>query len=244
MEFFPAIDILDGKVVRLKQGDYDQVSVYGGDPASVARDFRQAGARWIHVVDLNGARGQAGINDQAIAGILSVEGMHIEVGGGVRSLERIEQLASLGVERIVLGTRLARDPAFARQAGERFGNLLVAGVDARDGVVAVSGWEDDDGLSADDLLATLKGMGYRHVVYTDIARDGMQTGIDPDLYRHVAQVAGFPVVVSGGVASLADIESAAALGPDVVEGVIAGRAIYEGAFTVEQALAACAGKEA
>ena len=242
MEFFPAVDILDGNVVRLKQGDYDRVTVYESDPALMAERFRDAGARWVHVVDLNGARGQAGVNDAAIARLCQVEGIGVEVGGGVRTIERIDELASMGVQRIVLGTRLARDPEFAAEAGRRYGSLLVAGVDARDGIVAVQGWEESDGMKADDLVARLADMGYRHLVYTDIARDGMQTGISAELYHHVAQVAGFPVVVSGGISTLDDIRSIAAWEPGVAEGVIAGRAIYEGIFTVEEALAACAGR--
>ena len=147
----------------------------------------------------------------------------------------------MGVRRIVLGTKLARDPEFARQAAERFGDLLVAGIDARNGRVAVQGWQEDGGMDAFDLVARLQEWGYRHLVYTDIARDGMQTGIDPDLYARVARTAGFPVVVSGGVSSLDDMRAACALGPDVVEGVITGRALYEGAFSLEDALAAVEG---
>ena len=243
MEFFPAIDIFNGNVVRLSQGDYNRVTVYEEDPSVMARAFRDAGASWIHVVDLNGARGEAGVNDEAIRALCETEGIGTEVGGGVRSIERIRELRELGVSRIVLGTKLARDPEFARQAAEQFGKYLVAGVDAKDGIVAVQGWMETDGLTADDLLANLSDMGFRHVVYTDIARDGMQTGIDRATYRHAAEVAGFPVVVSGGVSTLDDIKDIASWGEGIVEGIISGRAIYEGVFTVEEALAACRGEE-
>lgn len=239
MHLFPAIDILGGRVVRLLQGDYDRSTVYADDPVSMVRPFVEAGATWVHVVDLDGARGEAGVNDGLIERLCATEGIGVEVGGGVRSLERIEQLAELGARRIVLGTKLARDPEFAREAAVRFGDLLVAGIDARDGRVSVQGWQEDGGMDAMDLVASLKGMGYRHLVYTDIARDGMQTGIDPELYRKVAQTAGFPVVVSGGVSSLDDIRACRALGDELVEGVITGRALYEGAFTLSDALAAC-----
>ncbi len=238
---FPAIDILDRNVVRLLQGDYAKTTVYGDDPAAMVEPFKAAGASWVHVVDLNGARGESGVNDEVIKRLCAVGGIGVEVGGGVRSLERIEELAAMGVRRIVLGTKLARDPEFARQAAERFGDLLVAGIDARNGRVAVQGWQEDGGMDAFDLVARLQEWGYRHLVYTDIARDGMQTGIDPDLYARVARTAGFPVVVSGGVSSLDDMRAACALGPDVVEGVITGRALYEGAFSLEDALAAVEG---
>lgn len=241
IRLFPAVDILDRQVVRLLQGDYDKTTVYGDDPAAMIEPFKAAGASWVHVVDLNGARGETGVNDEVIKRLCAVGGIGVEVGGGVRSLERIEELAGLGVRRIVLGTKLARDHAFAQQAAERFGDLLVAGIDAREGRVAVQGWQEDGGMDALDLVARLKDWGYRHLVYTDIARDGMQTGIDPDLYARVAQAAGFPVVVSGGVSSLDDLRAACALGPEVIEGIITGRALYEGSFSLEDALAVVEG---
>lgn len=241
ISLFPAVDILDRQVVRLLQGDYDKSTVYGDDPAAMIEPFKAAGASWVHVVDLNGARGETGVNDEVIKRLCAVGGIGVEVGGGVRSLERIEELAEMGVRRIVLGTKLARDHAFAQQAAERFGEVLVAGIDAREGRVAVQGWQEDGGMDALELVGLLKGWGYRHLVYTDIARDGMQTGIEPELYARVAQTAGFPVVVSGGVSSLDDLRAACALGPDVVEGVITGRALYEGAFTLEDALAVVEG---
>lgn len=236
MILFPAIDLLGGRVVRLAQGDYDRVTVYENDPARAAERFRGAGASWIHVVDLDGARGDASPNEAAIRALCSVEGIGIEVGGGVRSLERIEELVSLGVGRIVLGTRLAKDPEFARQAAVEFGEVLVAGVDARDGMVAVQGWCESAGVTAEELVGGLADMGYRHLVYTDISRDGMRCGIDVEAYRRVAEVAGFPVVASGGVATLRDLAAIRAAGDAVFEGAITGRALYEGEFTVEQAL--------
>lgn len=234
MFLFPAIDMLDGCVVRLAQGDYNRVTVYDNDPAAVAAAFRDAGSSWVHVVDLNGARGDASPNEDAIKALCSVEGIGIEVGGGVRSLERIEELANMGVKRIVLGTRLAKDPEFARQAGKEFGELLVAGVDARDGIVAVSGWQESAGMTDEELIGGLADMGYRHLVYTDISRDGMRCGINVAAYERIARCAGFPVVASGGIASLADLKEIAAAGDEIFEGAITGRAIYEGEFTVEQ----------
>lgn len=243
MILFPAIDLVGGKVVRLANGDRSRMVVYSDDPASVARDFLVRGATWVHVVDLSSAFGEdetaRDANAQAIRDICQVEGLSVDAGGGVRSIDAMRRLASLGVHRIAIGTALVRDPSFARQAAVEFGDMAVADVAAKDGVVKVNGWREGGSLMADDLVSSLAEMGFRHLVFTDIARDGMQTGIDPAAYRHIAKVAGFPVVASGGIASVADVRALAALGSEVVEGCIAGRALYEGALTLEDALAAC-----
>ena len=240
MIVFPAIDLVGGKVVRLERGDRRHMDVYSDDPAAVARDFVCAGASWIHVVDLSAAFGEDDrarrANDEAIRAICQVEGMSVDVGGGVRSLERIDELASYGARRIALGTVLVRDPGFARDAAARFGAALVADVAASDGLVKVDGWREGTGLLADELVSRLAQDGFRHLVFTDISRDGMRTGIDVAAYRHVAEAAGFPVVASGGIASLGDIRALAGE-PDAIEGCITGRALYEHAFTLEQALA-------
>lgn len=245
MILFPAIDLIAGKVVRLERGDRSRMTVYSDDPASVARSFAEAGATWIHAVDLSAAFGEdeaaCSANSAAIQAICEVEGISVDVGGGVRTLSRIEELAELGCERIALGTALVRDPSFAREAARRFGGLLVADVAARDGVVKVNGWREGVSLGLDEVVGELSDWGFRHLVFTDIARDGMQTGIDAESYRRVAKTAGFPVVASGGISTLDDIRSLAALGPDIVEGAITGRAIYEGSFTLSEALAAAAG---
>ena len=243
MILFPAIDLLGGKVVRLRRGKRSDVDVYSDDPVAVAQDFAARGAAWIHVVDLSAAfeedESALAANAQAIAGIAALPGIKVDTGGGVRSLERIERLAGLGVSRIALGTALVRDPGFAREAASRYGELLCADVAAQDGRVAVNGWREEASMGADELVGELAQMGFRHLVFTDIARDGMQTGVNADAYRHIAEVAGFPVVASGGIAVLDDLRSLAALGGDVIEGAICGRALYEGAFTLEEALATC-----
>lgn len=243
MILFPAIDLVGGRVVRLANGDRSRMDVYSDDPAAVARDFLACGATWVHVVDLSSALGEGeaarDANAQAIRAICQVEGISVDAGGGVRSMGAMRRLADLGARRIAMGTALVRDPALARQAASEFGDMAVADVAAKDGVVKVNGWREGGSLAADDLVARLAEMGFRHLVFTDIARDGMQTGIDAFAYRHIAEVAGFPVVASGGIASAADICSLAALGPEVIEGCITGRALYEGALTLEDALAAC-----
>ena len=242
MIVFPAIDLIAGKVVRLRRGERSQMDVYSDDPVAVAEDFARRGATWIHVVDLSATFEEdddaLARNRAAIEGICGVSGISVDTGGGVRNLAAIERLAAAGAKRIAVGTALVRDRAFAREAAAAFGELLVADVAARDGVVRVNGWREGAGIRADELVGELVDLGYRHLVFTDVARDGMQTGIDVAAYQHISKVAGFPVVASGGIATLDDLRSLAALGPSVIEGAITGRALYEGNFTLEEALAA------
>lgn len=242
MIVFPAIDILGGRAVRLAQGDYERVTVYSQNPLLQARHFAEQGAEWVHVVDLDGARSGVPGNISIIERIASDSGLRVEVGGGIRTLETISRLAFAGAKRCVLGTKLATDPEFVRAAVAAFGDRIVAGIDARDGMVAVEGWREGTATPANELVGELAALGVRHLVYTDISRDGMQTGIDASAYGRMAATAGFPVVASGGVSTLADIRALAALGPELIEGVIAGRAIYEGAFTLPEALAAARGE--
>ena len=242
MILFPAIDLVAGQVVRLPRGERSRMDVYSNDPAAVAEDFRARGAEWIHVVDLSATfeedEAACAANAAAIREICAVEGISVDCGGGVRSVAAIERLANLGVRRIAIGTALVRDPALAVAAARDFGELVVADVAAKGGQVRVNGWREGEALTADELVGRLSELGFRHLVFTDIARDGMQTGIDVDAYRHIAEVAGFAVVASGGIATLDDIRALAAAGDDVIEGAITGRAIYEGAFSLEDALAA------
>ena len=244
MIVLPAIDILGGRAVRLAQGDYNRVTVYNEDPVDQARQFVEAGAEWIHVVDLDGARDGVPGNIAIIERIARETGARLEVGGGVRTLETMRRLTEAGVERVVIGTKLVTDPDFVRSAVRCCGDGVVAGVDARDGMVCVEGWREGTAASAQVLVGELRELGLRHLVYTDISRDGMQTGINAPAYVGIAVSAGFPVVASGGVSTLDDIRALRDLGPGVIEGVIAGRAIYEGAFTVEEALLAAARKDA
>ena len=244
MILFPAIDLVGGRVVRLANGERSRMDVYSDDPAAVAESFRDAGARWVHVVDLSAAleedEAARSANDAAIREICAVGGISVDVGGGVRSMASVERLAGLGVRRVAIGTALVRDAAFARDAAREFGELVVADVAARGGEVRVNGWREGAALSADELVARLADLGYRHLVFTDVSRDGMRCGVDAESYRHVAEVAGFPVVASGGIASLDDLRALAALGEGVIEGASTGRALYEGEFSLEEALAACA----
>lgn len=246
MILFPAIDLIDGKVVRLERGDRSRMTVYSDDPVAVARSFADAGARWVHVVDLSAAFGEdepaRAANLRAIRAICGIEGLSVDAGGGVRSLARIDELAAAGAARIALGTVLVTEPGFAEVAARGFGELLVADIAAREGQVKVNGWRDGVQREALDLVAELAALGFKHLVFTDIARDGMQTGIDVDAYRAIARTAGFPVVASGGISTLDDIRRLAAAGDGVIEGAITGRALYEGSFALEDALAAAEGR--
>ncbi len=240
MIVFPAIDLIAGQVVRLQRGDRSRMDVYSDDPAAVAESFREAGAAWIHVVNLSAAFGEdeqaLAANAAAIRAIAAVEGIKVDAGGGVRGMADIERMLDAGASRVAVGTALVRDPDFAAEAARTYGDALVADVAGRSGEVKISGWREGASLTVDELVARLAGLGFRHLVFTDVARDGMQTGIDAAAYQHVAEVAGFPVVASGGIARLEDLRALAALGDGVIEGAITGRALYEHAFTLQEAL--------
>lgn len=241
MYLLPAIDILDGKVVRLEQGSYDKVTVYNDSPSLQAQLFEEDGTDWIHVVDLNGAKEGALKNLESIKDILSKTKLKVEVGGGIRDLDTLRRLSDTGVNRVVLGTALVKDPDFAQAAIEEFGaDMLCAGIDAKDGDVKVEGWVQGAETDALRLAMKMADLGYEHLIYTDIARDGMQTGIASAAYVEMAQSFRNPVIASGGIASIADIEEMAKVSDDI-EGVICGRAIYEGAFSVADGVAACNG---
>lgn len=239
MYLLPAIDILGGKAVRLRKGDYGQATVYNDDPVAQARSFADQGASWLHVVDLDGARSGLPENLEVVEAIVARTGLSVEVGGGVRSLATVRRLADAGASRIVLGTALVTDGAFARDALAEFGDLLAAGIDSRGGEAAVAGWKEGSGRAALDLARFVGELGFQHLVYTDISRDGMQTGVDPTAHQAVAAAFGRPVIASGGVAGVGDIEALAAVSA-CIEGVIAGRAVYEGALSVAQGVRACA----
>ena len=241
MYLLPAIDILGGKAVRLAKGDYNQVTVYNDDPVAQARAFEEAGATWVHVVDLDGARSGVPENIAIVERIVRETSLSVEIGGGIRSLETLKRLVDAGAARMVLGTALVNDPELARAAVDAVGgDRLTAGIDAKGGEVAVSGWIEGSGVAATDLARAMSEAGFRHIVYTDIARDGMQIGIDVQAYVDMAAAFGHPVIASGGVASVADIQRLAPVAASI-EGVITGRAVYEGTLDVAEGVRMCAG---
>ncbi|MCL2491451.1 MAG: 1-(5-phosphoribosyl)-5-[(5-phosphoribosylamino)methylideneamino]imidazole-4-carboxamide isomerase [Coriobacteriia bacterium] len=246
MYVFPAIDMLDGKAVRLFQGDYDQVTVYNDDIVAQAGMWVDQGAKWLHMVDLDGARSGRSVNLEHIAAVTrAFPDLLVQVGGGIRTLETAQRLVEAGVSRVILGTALITSCELVSQIAQEIGpDHLVAGIDARDGMVAIEGWCEGSEVNAAQLVGDLSDVGIKHLVYTDIRRDGAQSGIDAAAYRRIAEAAGFPVIVSGGVTGLDDIAAVRQLGETVAEGVIVGRALYEDNFSLSDAIGTLDGTRA
>jgi phosphoribosylformimino-5-aminoimidazole carboxamide ribotide isomerase len=235
---YPAIDIRDGKAVRLIQGDYNRETAYDDDPVVAARRWESAGARWLHVVDLDGARAGAPANLDHVRRIVAAVGIPIQLGGGLRDSGKVEEAISTGVERIVLGTAAVRDPELAEAIASAHGERVVASVDARGGMAAAQGWTEESGLGAAEAVRRLAERGVRRFVYTPIEVDGMMEGPDLDSLRSIAAATEAEIIYSGGIGSIADLEALAALGLENLGGVIVGRALYEGRFGIEEAQAA------
>lgn len=237
MIIYPAIDIKDGLCVRLMQGDPERVTVYGRDPVAVARRWEKEGASWLHVVDLDGAFSKTPVNRQVIFSLIRSVSIPVQVGGGIRSLETVSDYLERGVERVILGTAALRDPALLEEASSRYPGRVALGIDARAGLVAVEGWKETSTLHAVDLVKHFAHLELAAVIYTDIHRDGMQTGVNVEATRSLLDVSRFPVIASGGVATLNDIEALLPLAPLGLSGVITGRAIYDGTLDLREALA-------
>ena len=232
---FPAIDLRDGGVVRLFQGDYARTKRYERTPAEVARSFEEAGASFLHVVDLDGALDGTLANFETVRGIVEATGLFVEIGGGIRDRERIARYLDAGVGRVILGTAAVRDPEFLDAALAEFGpEKIVVGVDMRDGRVAVQGWTEDSGLDGMDFCRELAGRGVKTLICTDIAKDGAMAGTNRELYRELVKIPGLDIVASGGVSTLEDVW---ALVEADVAAIIIGKALYEGAFSLADALA-------
>ena len=230
MLLIPAIDLKDGHCVRLIQGDMDQSTTFGEDPAAMATKWLEAGARRLHLVDLNGAFAGQPKNLGAIKSILkAVDGeIPVQLGGGIRDLDTIERYIDLGIEYLIIGTAAVKNPGFLQDACSAFPGHIIVGLDAKDGKVAIDGWSK---LTGQDVIETAKrfeGWGVESIIYTDIGRDGMLTGINVDATVKLAQSLKIPVIASGGLAGMADIEALCAVESEGVEGVICGRAIYTG----------------
>ncbi|MBQ9345883.1 MAG: 1-(5-phosphoribosyl)-5-[Oscillibacter sp.] len=235
MKIFPAIDLSGGQVVRLYQGDYDKMTVYGADPAAAARAFLDAGAKYLHVVDLDGAKDGTTANFDSIAAIAKQGGLYIEVGGGIRTEDRIKQYLDMGVSRCILGTIAVKDFPFTVKMAETYGEQIAVGVDARDGFVAVNGWRELSQERGVDFSRRLAENGVRAVIYTDISRDGAERGTNLDLYRELVQIPGLEITASGGVSSLDEIRQLREIG---VHAAILGKALYTGRLDLREALAA------
>jgi phosphoribosylformimino-5-aminoimidazole carboxamide ribotide isomerase len=233
----PAIDLKAGQVVRLEQGRMDRDKVYSSDPAAVAKKFAAAGAELIHVVDLDGAFQKKPVNHDAIQTILEAARVPIEVGGGVRDFETIAFYLNRGVARVILGTAAHRTPDLVRRAAEKFPGRILVGIDARDGRVAIEGWAEATSMPAAELAQSYQGLGVRAIIFTDIARDGMLTGPAIESTRRLLQAVTIPVIASGGVKNLDHIRELLPLAEEGLEGVITGRAVYEGTLDLAQAIA-------
>jgi phosphoribosylformimino-5-aminoimidazole carboxamide ribotide isomerase len=235
MLLIPAIDLKDGQCVRLKQGDMDQTTVFGEDPAAVARGWVDKGARRVHLVDLNGAFAGKPKNEQAIRQILKEIGSEVEVqlGGGIRDLDTIERYLDAGLRYVIIGTAAVKNPGFLQDACTAFGGHIIVGLDAKDGKVATDGWSKLTGHEVVDLAKKFEDYGVESVIYTDIGRDGMLTGINIEATVKLAQSLSIPVIASGGLHNIEDIRKLCAVEDEGVEGVICGRSIYTGDLDFE-----------
>ncbi len=238
MDVIPAIDLLEGRCVRLYQGDYTRSQVFSDRPDDVARQWVEQGASWLHVVDLDGAKAGKLVNQSAIKAILQAVSVPVQVGGGLRDRTSVAQLLALGVQRVILGTVAVEQPQTVAELCGEFPGRIVVGIDARNGRVATRGWLETSEVSATDLAEQMQQLGAAAIVYTDIQRDGTLQGPNIDALRELAAVVNLPVIASGGISSITDLLSLLALEPLGVSGVIVGRALYTGDITLREALQA------
>ncbi|EXG86695.1 1-(5-phosphoribosyl)-5-((5-phosphoribosylamino)methylideneamino) imidazole-4-carboxamide isomerase [Clostridium sp. ASBs410] len=236
MQLYPAIDLKDGQCVRLKQGEFKEITVYSQKPEEVAALWQSQGATFLHLVDLDGALAGRSVNEKVIKKIADTVSMPIEIGGGIRSEEAIESMLSLGVARVIIGTKAVENPEFIRDMVKKFGqDRIVAGVDAKDGMVAVEGWEKISGITASELCNRMREYGVRHIVYTDISRDGMLTGPNVEYTKKLTEETGMDIIASGGMSSMEDLRQLYRAG---VRGAIIGKALYEKRIDLKEAFEA------
>lgn len=233
MKLFPAIDLRGGQAVRLYQGDYDQMTVYNPDPADQARAFAAAGAKYLHVVDLDGAKDDTTANLPAIARIAAESDLYIEVGGGIRDEERIRRYLDLGVSRCILGTVAVRDFDFAARMAQKYGDRIAVGVDMKDGLVAVAGWKEVTPEPGVAFCRRLAEAGVKAVIATDISRDGTMQGTNMDLYRELLTIPGLEITASGGIAKMEELDTLQAMG---CHAAILGKSVYTGAIDLAEAV--------
>ena len=235
MLILPAIDLRAGRCVRLRQGDYSRETVFDDDPVAVARRFEDAGAAWLHMVDLDGAREGEPKHLDKVAAVLEAVGMNVELGGGIRTAQAVKTALGLGLARVIVGTRAVREPDWLTEIATRFPGRVALGLDARRGCVAVEGWESETRQTAVEMLRAAAALPLAAIIYTDIARDGMMAGPNVEATTHVAKASPFPVIASGGVTTVEDIRRLKASG--TIHGAIIGRALYEGTIDLKEAIA-------
>ena len=234
MQLYPAIDMKNGQCVRLRQGAFKDITIYSDAPEKVAAHWQERGASFLHLVDLDGALAGYSVNEEVIRRIADTVSIPIEIGGGIRSKEAVERMLDLGVRRVIIGTKAAEHPEFLRDMGRTFGEeAIVAGVDAKDGMVAVEGWEKVSSLTASDLCLTMKEYGVRHIVYTDISRDGMLSGPNVEATRKLTEETGLDIIASGGVSCMEDLKCLHEAG---IRGAIIGKALYENRIDLAEAV--------
>ena len=241
LTLYPAIDLKDGACVRLQRGEMDRATIYGQDPGTQAAAWAAAGFSWIHVVDLNGAFAGKPVNGAAVRAILAAVKIPVQLGGGIRDMAGIEAWLEAGVTRVILGSVAAKNPALVHEAARKFPGRVVVGIDAKAGMVATEGWAETSALQANELASRMQDAGIAAIIYTDIARDGMKTGLNLDETAALAAGLSVPVIASGGIGGLADILAlkAAATRQKNLAGAIVGRALYDGSLDAAAALAAC-----
>ena len=234
---FPAIDLKDGLAVRLEQGDMARATIFNRDPSEQAQAFEQAGFEYLHIVDLDGAFAGKPVNGRAVDRILEATNIRVQLGGGIRNMATVEGWLRKGVNRVIIGTAAVRDPAFVRKAASQFPGKIAVGLDARDGKVAVDGWAESSELDVTDIARRFEDAGVAAIIFTDIARDGMLQGLNLDATIALADAISIPVIASGGLASIDDVNAMLEPRAKKLEGAIAGRALYDGRLNAADALA-------
>ena len=234
MNIIPAIDLIGGEAVRLKKGDYNQVTVYSSTPVEVAKGFEAQGSKFLHVVDLDGAKEGSTANFETIKAIVAQTDLSVEVGGGIRSMDTVKRYIEIGIDRVIIGTAAVTDPAFLKQAIEAYPEHIAVGVDIKDGMVAIKGWTEVSAVSCFDFCQSLQNLGVKTIICTDISKDGMMAGTNLELYRSLTSHFSLNVIASGGVSGLEDIRELVKM---KIYGAILGKAIYTGSIDLAQAIA-------
>ena len=233
MHIFPAIDLYNKKAVRLFKGDYEQMTVYSDNPIEIARDFEAAGARFIHMVDLEGARDGSTPNLSIVADVAQNTSLFVEIGGGIRDMETVEKYLSAGVSRVILGTAAVNDEAFLKAAVDKYGEKIAVGADVKDGYIAIKGWLEQSAYTLEAFLVRMQEIGVKTIICTDISKDGAMKGTNRELYRQLSAQFDMNIVASGGVSSIDDIKALADMG---LYGAIIGKAYYTGAINLREAV--------